>query len=300
MISSSLFKKKFIECGILEDVSLLSSDDNYFLNDRLRNSGWFLVRNILDVSKITEYKKLIQKAFLDLFDEQVKRGINPKVFDPSWLQNGHRTAFDLYHAQVHPENFARIHPGKSLFDVIESKNINKLMNGVFRAKRYYVAGGAHSRRVTPLYESQMQEKENNLILQKPIPYHIDAQYYVRENFGINLWIAMDDCGTYSPSMRVASSNIEQTQDYFTDSNRSKIMSSAGSKIVLDENRVSMMEQDPFLVPLINEIHPLKISIGDLLVFTNWTVHSTHHHALMSQDRQSIELRFHCDGYRLPE
>ena len=107
----------------------------------LKKSGWIVLRRALDPQRCADYKKLIQTAF-DILEAEVKNiGIDPTVYDPSWLECGHRTAFDLFHAQVHPENFSRIYPGYSLVALLNYPRIQRLMDICFAGHKYWVQGG---------------------------------------------------------------------------------------------------------------------------------------------------------------
>ena len=102
---------------------------------------------------------------------------------------------------------------------------------------------------------------------------------------------MDDCGLSAPGMRMVTAAPEDIQNFVLYDPQ---------KGSFDEDRLDVLHNDPLSIHKVRGASCPQLEVGDLLIFSNWTVHSTHDTSFMSSDRQSAELRYVYGRWTFPE
>jgi hypothetical protein len=116
---------------------------------------------------------------------------------------------------------------------------------------------------------------------RPVPFHQDASFLGNAGLVLNFWIPLVACGRDAPGLEVVLEHPPGIIDRDSDIHEPSLADYSG--IDLAEDAVMRrFSADKLWHP---EMQP-----GDVLVFSNLTVHRTYMHAGMTHDRISLEVR----------
>ncbi len=116
---------------------------------------------------------------------------------------------------------------------------------------------------------------------RPVPFHQDASFLGNAGLVLNFWIPLVACGRDAPGLEVVMEHPQGSIDRDSAVNQPSLPDYSGIDIP-DEEVMRRFGADKLWHP---EMEP-----GDVLVFSNLTVHRTYMHAGMSRDRISLEVR----------
>jgi hypothetical protein len=124
----------------------------------------------------------------------------------------------------------------------------------------------------------------------PTDFHVDAQYHFIHQLSINFWTPLTACGKNSPGVKVILLGEEETKDYLE-------FYEAGYAPEPDDIdnmchfRCNKMRLDTLRKHELTEyLWAPQFEKGDILAFTNFTMHATHYLPEMAQPRTSVEVR----------
>jgi hypothetical protein len=129
----------------------------------------------------------------------------------------------------------------------------------------------------------------------PLDFHVDAQFHYIHELSINFWTPLTPCGKDSPGLEVVLLGVQQTRDYLE-------FNEAGYEPGPDDiahmrhfrwnkARLDKLEQHG----LAKCIWVPEFKKGDILAFTNFTMHATHCTPDMADPRTSVEVRVNLPG-----
>lgn len=178
------------------------------------------------------------------------------------------------------ESLFKKYTGKSFFDLFNDPLYslgNYFFSGIFHKNEWSTV----SRRVKPPQCDNLQH------FQLPIQPHIDAMYHGAQEFVLNFWTPLEDCGLDKPTLLAylsgpdqVSSLVQFDQQTFTFDPKIQESVEKGSAPFLDEL--------PCFYFILNK--------GDLVVISNWTLHSGYANTSMPHPRMSVELRASGDQF----
>lgn len=225
---------------------------------KLIENGFVVLLNAIPVSEIDGMRTLLEKTY-----EIAQKDNSLDTVERRNVNNSHITENVL----------KKYNPEKSLFDVFNNKLHN--LGNYFFSGNLQKNSGAHTRRVKPPSLSDLE------YFQAPIQIHIDAMYHDSRAFVLNFWTPLDDCGKDKPTLRTFVSNVNDTFNY---------MKFDGRTLTFNPLIYKQVEEGtaPFLKDLPN--YYFVVNKGDVVVLSNWTLHSGYANENMHFPRWSMELR----------
>lgn len=124
----------------------------------------------------------------------------------------------------------------------------------------------------------------------PLEPHIDAMFHQHDNLGINFWTPLTDAGIDQPGLAVMPMGVEETQafvEYNPDGYERASHDHANMHLFRYQKLEPQALRDAGLADRF--IRP-KMRRGDILAFTNYTIHATSMEPHMTKCRTSIEVR----------
>jgi hypothetical protein len=112
---------------------------------------------------------------------------------------------------------------------------------------------------------------------------------------INFWTPLVACGVDAPGLKVIPLGVAKTKSYL-EYNSDGHQLQAGDFAYMAKFRCSKMELAALEEhDLIKRVWAPEFNAGDVLAFTNFTMHATHHTKTMSNPRTSVEVRIDLPG-----
>jgi hypothetical protein len=119
-----------------------------------------------------------------------------------------------------------------------------------------------------------------LSLNRPVPFHQDAVFIGNPTLILNFWIPLVPCGVTAPGLEVV---LDHPREILTPTAGVELLSADYSGIELSyEQVVRRWGEDRLWHPALDR--------GDVMVFSNMTVHRTYQTADMTEPRISLEMR----------
>lgn len=163
----------------------------------------------------------------------------------------------------------------SLFDVLKDQPVAEHL--AFLLKDFEISRYAHSRRVAAL-NRQVGSTHSG------IDMHFDALYHDALRFGINLWVPLTPAGKEGfPGLGFI---LKPPIDIFAgagvrpEAPRKEVCNPERVKELFDSSQAAMK-----LVP--------ELNVGDVVAFTNWSLHFSDVQEAHTGTRHSLELRYEC-------
>jgi hypothetical protein len=257
------------------------------VRDRLRDDGCVLLRRALAAERCHAFAAMLDRTFEGLAAALAGQGVDveaARVADARTPGLGN-IAWNLKIGQVMPPWFEQANPGVSMLDLLGGSRFPALLDGIFRTP-YQPSPEAHARRVSPRSEQQPWG------WQKPIHFHIDAQYHMPQVFGVNVWVPVDPCGVDAPGLQVVRETMDAVVDYVGYDRGAMSFDELRLRDVNDGVFLDRYDRDRIFRP--------AMAVGDVLLMHNWTLHATHCTPTMEKTRRSFELRFHGETFSMTD
>lgn len=118
----------------------------------------------------------------------------------------------------------------------------------------------------------------------PVPFHQDAMFLGNRRKALNLWMPLTPCGENHPGLEVISHPVEVLweSDWVQQEKTPTLQAGYDALAIAPERLEAAFAPDDFWHPVMQP--------GDVLVFSNLTLHRTFLHPAMNQPRISLELR----------
>jgi hypothetical protein len=180
--------------------------------------------------------------------------------------------------------------GISYFDIVHNSGLSDFAACAFPDSEVTESTVCNSRRIA--------DSELHQLWDKPIEFHVDAQFFYDDRLSINFWTPLVPCGVDAPGLKVISLGVGETRAYLEHS---------AEGYPRGPNDIAFMHKfrcRKMKLPELAENDLLKyvwapeFNMGDVLAFTNFTMHATHYTPMMRRPRTSVEVRIDLPGYHL--
>ena len=176
------------------------------------------------------------------------------------------------------KSFARL----SYFDIVRKSGLWDFTARAFPESPVTESVAASSRRVT--------SGELESFFDRPIELHIDAQVLYTDRLSINFWTPLSACGKTAPGLTVMLYGVQETKDYL-EFNPAGYEPSPRDIAQMHKFRCNKMRAEALQQhDLLKYSWSPEFEKGDILAFTNFTMHATHYLPSMTRPRTSIEVR----------
>jgi hypothetical protein len=246
--------------------------------DLLLRHGAVMLRNAADLKLLDEIEALLSKLFgqydclpADEFEKHL-RSEDPIERD-FWQQIKRSHIFDRTFRE-----FA----GFSYFNIIRSVNLWNLAQKAFPETELTESIVCNCRRVNVA--------DLHRFWDQPISFHVDSQFFYDEKLSINFWTPLVPCGVNAPGLKLILIGVQDTKDYL-EYNNVGYEPAPGDIARMHKFRCDKMDLDALQRNgLLKYMWAPAFNKGDVLAFTNFTMHATHFTSKMSLPRTSIEVR----------
>jgi hypothetical protein len=232
----------------------------------------------------------IERSLSDLFEKYA--GVTASEFDRH-LASSDPVERDLWEQIKRSHVFDRTFKtaaGISYFDIVRNSGLSDFAARAFPESEVTESAVCNCRRIA--------DSELHQLWDKPIEFHVDAQVFYDDRLSINFWTPLVPCGVNAPGLNVVTLGVDETRAYL-EHNAAGYVPGPNDIALMHKFRCRKMEL-PELEQndLLKHIWAPKFNLGDVLAFTNFTMHATHYDAMMSRPRTSVEVRIDLPGYRL--
>jgi hypothetical protein len=253
--------------------------------ETLLSCGAVMIRSAADVRTLQRIADLLNNLFdahVNLPPEEFAKHMASSDYDEQefWreIQRGH--IFDKALKAA-----GRI----SYFDILRDSGLWDLAARAFPEAEVVESQVANCRRVT--------DGELNRLWDQPIPFHIDAQFFYTHRLSINFWTPLVACGIDAPGLKVVPLGVAQTRKYLEYNPVGYELDQADlahmHKFKTEKMELPALEANALLA----RAWAPHFRPGDVLAFTNFTMHATHCTSAMTKPRMSVEARVDLPGYR---
>ena len=115
----------------------------------------------------------------------------------------------------------------------------------------------------------------NNFFDKPLDFHIDAQFFSPDHLSVNFWTPLMDCGKDAPGLRIIQLGVQETKNYLEFNGAGYLPKATDidhmSKFRCEKMTSLRLEENG----LMNLMRARQFKKGDILAFTNFTMHGTH-------------------------
>ncbi len=132
---------------------------------------------------------------------------------------------------------------------------------------------------------------------KPLQFHVDAQYFGPDRLSINFWTPLMACGRLAPGLKVVLLGVEETKAYLEFSERGYEPAEDDIHFMSNFHCAKMQHSNLEKNDLLRFIWTPEFEKGDILAFSNFTMHGTHYAPEMKEARSSVEVRVDLLGAR---
>jgi hypothetical protein len=179
--------------------------------------------------------------------------------------------------------------GASYFDIVRESGLWDFAAAAFPESIVAESPISNCRRVA--------DSELHHLWDKPVEFHVDAQVFYDDRLSINFWTPLVACGVDAPGLKVIPLGVAQTREYLEHNPGGYEPGPADIGIVHNFRCAKMDEAALASAALLQRAWAPKFRPGDVLAFTNFTMHATHYTPAMTQPRTSVEVRIDLPGYR---
>jgi hypothetical protein len=124
----------------------------------------------------------------------------------------------------------------------------------------------------------------------PLAPHVDAQFHQHELLGINFWTPLTNAGIEEPGLAVIPMSVEDTRRYleYNPDGHERRPGDIGHmhQFRTEKMELAALEQSGLAKAIVRP----KLQPGDVLAFTNFTIHATSVEPHMTKERTSVEVR----------
>lgn len=224
----------------------------------IKQQGCCLIRGALDTAALGTYYDQAAAAYA-FREEQRARGELPESFMRNFYEVGHTL----------PQDLDPVGGVDGFIDLFVQSPLRRLMKAAMGPKVAFILNNTLPRRCDPAG-----------IVPKT-PFHQDATFLGDKVFIINFWTPLQDCGITAPGLEVVTRPIQETEP---PPNYDKEELFYYDRMGLEEDKVIEKYGADMLW------HP-EMKRGDVLAFTDMTIHRTYVTEQMADDRISMEVRF---------
>jgi hypothetical protein len=172
--------------------------------------------------------------------------------------------------------------GYSYFDIIRESGLWDFAGQAFPETELIESAVCNCRRMTETHLPQFCDQ--------PISFHVDSQFFYDEKLSINFWTPLVACGVTAPGLKVVLIGVQETKDYL-EYNANGYEPGPDDIARMNKFRCHKMSMDSLEANgLLESIWAPEFNKGDVLAFTNFTMHATHYSRTMTQPRTSVEVR----------
>ena len=171
----------------------------------------------------------------------------------------------------------------SLFDVLRGSGLAMLAEQAFPDRLVWENFISNVRRVYPVQSEDVRGDA-------PLHIHVDAQFHQHTSLGINFWTPLTPAGLDSPGIQVLPLGVERTRKYldYSETGHDDVVQVLASQHHFRCERMELAALDA--VGLLEQFWAPEMDPGDVLAFTNFTMHASYVEAGMTLPRTSIEAR----------
>jgi hypothetical protein len=240
--------------------------------------GAVMLRGAGDPALLRDIKRqlgLLFAKYSDIPDAELERHLASS--DP--IERDHWEQIKLSH--IYDRTFKEF-AGYSYFDTIERTGLWELLGQAFPEASPSKSAVCTSRRIT--------NNELHKTWDSPLHFHVDAQFFYDHCLSVNFWTPLDPCGVTAPGLQVVLLGVQESKEYL-EHNPAGYDPGPNDIAIMSHFRCGKM--DPAILQqngLDQKIWAPEFAIGDVLVFTNFTMHATHYAEKMANDRTSVEVR----------
>jgi hypothetical protein len=224
----------------------------------------------------------VRQSLVELFTKysttpqsEIERGL--KSSDP--LERDYWEQIKLSH--IFDRTFKRL-AGYSYYEIVRQSGLWKFLARAFPEAELTESPSCNCRRVSV--------GERREFWDSPVEFHVDAQVFYDHKLSINFWTPLNECGATAPGLEVVLLGVQDTKAYL-EHNPAGYEPRPGDFGHMKNFRCAKMQ-----LPVLQE-HGLgskrwapEFDVGDILAFTNFTMHATHSTASMTEPRMSVEIR----------
>jgi len=250
----------------------------------ITNRGAVMLRNAVERTLLVKYGQSLEELLarysgvpLEEFEQHLQSP-DPKERD-LWEQIKLSHIFDRTFKPL---------AGYSYFDIVRSSGLWELGARAFPESPVTESAVSNSRRVT--------DNDVRRLWDTPIEFHVDSQFFYHHILSINFWTPLVPCGVDAPSLKVIDLSVARTKAYLEYNPKGYENPEPKDFAFMSRFRCSKMA-----VPMLEKHGLLKrmwapeFKLGDVLAFTNFTMHATHFTKGMTRPRTSIEVRVDFPG-----
>ncbi len=262
------------------DLPVSRVDPRLFRAELLKR-GAIMIRGAADARVLAAIRAELDAAFAELAvippEEFVRRaqGDDPVERD-YWTQTRWGHIYDRHFKK-------RTGGALSFFDALDRARLREVAAAAFPECAFEESIVTNCKRIDP------RESDRHL-WGFPVAFHVDAQYHDHEVFALNFWTPITACGRDAPGLQVALAPVETTKDYLGYDPESRTMR-AGDVANTHKFDLGAMDEGAIVARFgAGSLFAPEFAPGDVLVFTNFTLHRTYVHPGMDRPRLSLELR----------
>jgi hypothetical protein len=241
--------------------------------DLILRRGAVMLRHAADPNLLDQIRKKID----GLFDHYAKA--------PELETQRHPNSDDFWNHLTRSHIFDRTFrqfAGLSYFDIIRENGLWDLAARAFPECSVTESANCNCRRATV--------GDLPIFFDAPIDFHVDAQYHFIHQLSINFWTPLMACGKDSPGIKVVLLGVQETKDYL-EFDEAGYVPEPGDIDNMRHFRCNKMQFDKLQEQDVAKyLWAPEFEKGDILAFTNFTMHATHYLPEMTQPRTSVEVR----------
>ena len=192
--------------------------------------------------------------------------------------------YQLRRSHIFEQTFKQL-SGSSYYDIIRGTGLWDFAAHAFPEYQLAESIDCNCRRVTT--------GDLPVMFDAPVDFHVDAQYHSIYNLSVNFWTPLAPCGRDAPGLQVVLLGIEETKDYLEfdfagyDAKPNDIANMRHFRCYKEQ--LEQLKQND----LAKCLWAPEFEKGDILAFTNFTMHATYCTPEMTNPRTSVEVRITC-------
>lgn len=249
--------------------------------DALLDHGVILLRDAVDTEIMTPLTQAAT-AMIDHYDAIPREVMERQIAEgpPAARGEGEER---MVHGLHYDADFANFSHGRwSLFDPIRKSGLADLASAAWpeHTLSEYAISPLH--RIEPF-------RRGTGYMGPPLQMHVDAAFHQHEWLGLNFWTPLTPAGGDYPGLQVLPLGVEASKahmEYRPEGHAGEPDMAQMSKFRNDNASLEALER----AGLLDDLWQPILQPGDVLVFTNFTIHGTWSVEGMTRPRTSIEAR----------
>jgi hypothetical protein len=247
--------------------------------DLLLGRGAVMLRRAVDPLLLDRIKQKIDGIFVEYESApEARQGTHPANappidYDNFWNQ--------LKRSHIFDNDFRKL-SGLSYYDIIRTGGLWDLAARAFPECNITESADCNCRRTTI--------GDLPIFFDAPLDFHVDAQYHFIHQLSINFWTPLSACGEDAPGLKVVLLGVDQTKEYleFNPSGYDPEPNDIDNMRHFRCHKEGLAELKTS--GLSGRVWTPAFEKGDVLAFTNFTMHATHLLPGMTKPRTSVEVR----------